>query len=61
LTVLEILLRTQDREIEARHLDPQHLMSTNRSTFRISVGKCMAETVTARIGPWMMVSRGIAR
>jgi hypothetical protein len=47
LTVLEILLRTQDREIEARHFDPPDLVAGDRSTFYIGIGECVAEALAA--------------
>jgi hypothetical protein len=34
MTALEILLRTQDREVEVRYFDPQHLVAGDkRSSF----------------------------
>ena len=47
LTVLEILLRAQGGEIEARHFDPPDLVAGDRSTFCIGVG--VAEALAAWI------------
>jgi hypothetical protein len=49
ITVLEILLRAQDGEIEMRNFDPDYLMPAS-GTFRIRIRECMTEAVTARIG-----------
>src|ERR1700719_938785 len=50
MTRLELLSRAQNWKVEACHFDPYHLMSAGRSTFRVSVGECMAEAVVTRIG-----------
>ena len=49
-TVLEILLRAQYREIEARYLDPYYVMPSSRGTFCIGIGECITEAITTRIG-----------
>ena len=41
MTVLEILLRAQYREIEARYLDPYYVMPSSRGTFCIGIGECI--------------------
>jgi len=39
--ILEILLRAQDREIEARHFDPRHVVAGGRSMFCMGIGECL--------------------
>jgi hypothetical protein len=50
LTRLEVLSCAQNWEVEARHLDPYHLMSGSGSPFRIGVGERMTKTAATRIG-----------
>jgi hypothetical protein len=49
-TVLEILLRSKDWEIETRHLDPDYLMPASGGTFRVGTGERMTEAIAGRIG-----------
>ena len=49
LTVLEILLCAQAREIEVRHFDPPDLAAGDRSAFCIGIGECVADANAAWI------------
>jgi hypothetical protein len=49
IAVLEILLRAQDWEVEAGHLDTRHFMSGSRCTSCIGVGESMTEAITCGI------------
>jgi len=46
MTVLEIILRAQYWEVEARYLCPYYLMSACRGTFCIRIGECITEAIT---------------
>ena len=50
MIVLKILLRAQDREIEARHFNPRDLVASDCSAFCIGVGECVPEALAAWIG-----------
>jgi len=50
LTGLKVFLCAQDRKIELRHFNPCHLMSRRDGTFRVGIGKCVAESVSGGIG-----------
>ncbi len=49
MTVLELLLRAQHREIEPRDLYAHHLVARGHRTFCISISKCMTEPIATRI------------
>ena len=58
LTVLEVVLCAQYREVKARHFDPRHVVSCRDGTLRIRVGECVAEALAAWIGwPWIIATR----
>jgi hypothetical protein len=45
--MLKFLLCTQDRKVEAGHLDVLHLMTNGHS---VGIGKGVAEAISGRIG-----------